>query len=390
MKNLFNVTFKVSVLSCLLGAAVTASGCQTTASLEADPVPQKSHIAAVNKSVAKLEPVSQEDLVRALADTRVIMIGERHDRLHHHLLQRDLIDKLEQQSPGKLVVAVEFFQQPFQPVLDAYIAGDLSEDEMLAQTEYFERWKFDYRLYAPIFRLLREKRIPLIALNVPVEVTRGVSRDGYKNIDESLVDMIPDPIHRDLEGYRERLEAVFADHPGQNEKDKARFLEIQMLWDEGMAQRAATALQDYPDHQLVILAGNGHIAPRNAIGERLLKRVDVSIAAVSAADALEGMGQMDLDYIVNAAPQTLSPAGKIGLELNSREEGLLILQVLEKSAAMVAGLKVGEVITHIEQVEMVRYGDLRIVMLDKKPADTISISVVNASGEARELEVTLQ
>ena len=83
-------------------------------------------------------------LVTKLADRRVVFVGESHDRYEDHLNQLAVIRGLHEQDVD-LAIGMEMFQQPFQPALDAYIAGEINEEEMLRRTDYFERWRFDYR-----------------------------------------------------------------------------------------------------------------------------------------------------------------------------------------------------------------------------------------------------
>jgi len=100
-------------------------------------------------------------LLDILADKRVIYIGESHDRYEDHLNQLGILRGLKARG-RHLAIGMEFFQQPFQPVLDAFVAGTLGEADFLKQTEYFERWRFDYRLYRPLLRFAREHGIPVI------------------------------------------------------------------------------------------------------------------------------------------------------------------------------------------------------------------------------------
>jgi uncharacterized iron-regulated protein len=90
-----------------------------------------------------------EGIIPRLADKRVVFIGESHNRFDHHLTQLAIIRRLHAIHP-RLAIGMEAFQQPFQGILDDYIEGRLSEEEMLRGTEYYTRWRFDYRLYAPI------------------------------------------------------------------------------------------------------------------------------------------------------------------------------------------------------------------------------------------------
>ena len=101
-------------------------------------------------------------IIPALAEKRVVFIGETHDRFDHHLNQLAVIQRLHEQDP-RWVIGLEYFQQPYQEYLDAYIAGTIDERTFLEKTEYFQRWRFDYRLYRPIFQYAREQGIPAAA-----------------------------------------------------------------------------------------------------------------------------------------------------------------------------------------------------------------------------------
>lgn len=88
-----------------------------------------------------------------------------HDRLDY-LNQLEVIRGLHARRRA-IAIGMEQFQQPFQGVLDDYVAGASPEREMLEGTEYFERWRFGYRLLAHRLRYAREHGIPVVALNVP-------------------------------------------------------------------------------------------------------------------------------------------------------------------------------------------------------------------------------
>ena len=71
---------------------------------------------------------------------------------------------------------------------------------MLKQTEYFTRWRFDYRLYRPILRFARDQGLPLVALNVPRELTERVAADAYLGRAATFASLAPqapsDPLPR--------------------------------------------------------------------------------------------------------------------------------------------------------------------------------------------------
>src|SRR5690606_39066069 len=151
-------------------------------------------------------------IIPDLAERRVVFVGETHSRFDHHLIQLEILRRLAAGNE-RIVLAVEWFQQPFQEVLDEYLRGDIDETTLLRRSEYYERWRFDFRHYGQILRFARERGIRVIALNLPAEVTRAAARQDLGELDPHLRQWIPEDIDRGDEAYRRRLQATFDAHP---------------------------------------------------------------------------------------------------------------------------------------------------------------------------------
>ena len=91
------------------------------------------------------------------------------------------------------------------------MAGRISEKEMLRCTEYFSRWRYDYRLYRPILRFARAKGIPLLALNPPREWVDRVAEGGVAALDPQIRRRLPEMDASDP-AYRARIRRVFTYH----------------------------------------------------------------------------------------------------------------------------------------------------------------------------------
>ena len=150
---------------------------------------------------------------------------------------------------------------------------------MLAQTEYYNRWQFDYRLYAPILEFAREQGIPVVALNVRQEISSKVAREGISGLSDAERAQFPAQLDRNLPGYRERLHAVFNEHPEIQDMNFENFVDAQLIWDEAMAERAARYLEAHPSRHLVVLAGDGHVI-RSGIPARFARLSGVEPASV--------------------------------------------------------------------------------------------------------------
>jgi uncharacterized iron-regulated protein len=216
-------------------------------------------------------------IVPALAERRVVFVGEQHHRYDHHLNQLAIIRGIHARH-ADLAVGLEFFQHTDQPHLDAYIAQDIDEMEMFRRTRFKERWSVDSRHYAPILRYAREHGIPLVGLNLPDDLVSKVRRHGIAGLDAEDRALVPE-IDRSDEEYRERLRRIYGTHP-PTLRDFERFVEVQLLWDEAMAARAAGYLKAHPGRRMVILAGNVHVAYGSGIPRRLHRRLAVDYAIV--------------------------------------------------------------------------------------------------------------
>ena len=317
--------------------------------------------------------IDLQTIIPQLAEKRVVYVGENHEQNEHHLVQMAVIQGIHQRYPD-LAIGMEYFQWPFQNYLDRYVVGELDEEEMLRKTEYFQRWSFDYRLYRPILQYAREHRIPLLALNVPAELSKKVARKGLADLSNEERSQLPATIDRSNKAYRQRLREVFKEHGFMKNADFEHFLEAQLLWDEGMARQAANYLREHPGRRLVILAGNGHLAYRAGIPNRVKRRLDVTDAVV--INGHHSGTQPDVaDYLLMPAPQDLPPRGMLGIMLDETEKGVDVMSVEKESPAQQAGIKKGDRLLRIDDQPIANVGDLRIEMLDKQPGDKVQVTV---------------
>jgi uncharacterized iron-regulated protein len=313
-----------------------------------------------------------EGIIPKLADRRVVFVGESHDRYDHHLVQLEIIRRLHAIHP-RLAIGMEMFQQPFQDVLDDYVAGTLGEQDMLRRSEYYQRWRFDFRLYAPILRYAREQQLPVIALNLPAELTQKVGRNGLDGLAAAERAQLPAEIDRSDAAYEQQLRKIFEQHPDSG-RGFDNFLEVQLLWDEGMAQRAADYLAAHQDYHMVILAGSGHIAGGSGIPNRLARRLPASSAIV--LNGWDGALEPGLaDFILLPEPRMLPPSGKFGLLLETQNPVPVVEACMPDSPCTRAGLQQGDRFLSIDGEPVEDITDLRLAMWDKLPGDTVTLEV---------------
>jgi uncharacterized iron-regulated protein len=234
----------------------------------------------LQRTLAEVDVLSSQQLeiVAKLEKTDVVYLGETHDRLSDHQAQLKIIEAVYQRKDGKVALAMEMFQRPYQKVLDRYINREISEEELLAQAEYEERWGFAWENYQAIAQFARKHRLPIIAMNTPTEVNRKVARQGLDSLTVEEKKYIPPESEIDLSNveYRTKIQQVYQQHAAHshgNSSSFERFFLTQVLWDETMAESIAQFVKSHPKTQVIVLVGQGHIAYGYGIPSRVARRL---------------------------------------------------------------------------------------------------------------------
>ena len=336
-------------------------------------------------AVVQGNPLPFSTLMETLAQNRVVFVGEIHDRYDHHLHQLAVLQGLHQRNP-KLAIGVEWFQQSFQPVLNDYLAGKLTEVEFLRRSEYFERWGYDYRQLRPILEYAKVNRLPVLALNAPVELTRKVSQGGLEALSKAERAQLPPIIHPADAAYQVRLRKVFEAH-SQGSQQFERFMLVQRIWDETMANNVARYLTLHPEHQMVVFAGVGHIGDGAGIPADLARQLPVLKLATVASSDSQATSPV-VDYTLMTEVVTLPPTGKLGVLLDTQGKGLSISALDKNSAAAKAGLQKGDRLAMLEGVSLENMADLKLALSQYQVGNAVKMTV-QRSGSSELLAYTV-
>jgi uncharacterized iron-regulated protein len=226
------------------------------------------------------QPQTVQSVLPDLTQADVVYLGETHDRRADHEAQLQIIQELHRSNP-QLAIGMEMFQLPYQGVIDQYLAGEITEAQLRQQTQYDRRWGFPWANYAPILRYAQANQLPVLALNVPTEVTQRVAAKGLSGLTARDRQWIPplEEIRTDNADYRQFLQDLYNDFHQEfgSSADFDRFVLSQVLWDETMAQGIAEFMQNYPDRQVVVLTGQGHIMYGYGIPSRVARRLGATL-----------------------------------------------------------------------------------------------------------------
>ena len=243
--------------------------------------------------------------LKELAKANVVYLGETHDRTQDRQLQLEIIQELQKRTP-QIAIAMEMFQIPYQDAIDGYLAGNLSEQELIEQSEYEQRWGYSWESYAPILRFAKKKQLRVLALNTPSEITRQVAKEGLDSLTPQQRKIIPptSEIRTDNDAYRQMLAKTFAQHQHASHGNSSRFDRFflaQVLWDETMAAEIAKFVKANHKHQVVVIAGQGHIIYGYGIPSRVARRMPQQFlqfsVLLSSPEEVTNSPQPIADYI---------------------------------------------------------------------------------------------
>lgn len=214
------------------------------------------------------------ELARELLENDAICVGEQHAQAPHHYAEAWLLELLATRASIvglELGVGFEMFQYPFQHALSAFQSSAIEEEDLLRRTEYAERWGYPIAFYRPLLEQARDRRLGMVALNAPKELTREVAKSGIDGLGARRAYELPELDLNDEE-HRADFQRRMRNHPGLRPESLDRYYQAQVLWDEVMAERAASWLiRHAPVRRLMIVAGQAH-CQRSAIPARIERR----------------------------------------------------------------------------------------------------------------------
>lgn len=345
---------------------------------------------------------SFENTVIELEKNRVIYLGETHDSMADHLLQMRIIQSLQARGVD-LVIAMEMFPKSSQQALDDYILDDtkMVETDFLRASHWFDVWRYDWRLFRPIFNLCRQKKIPVYGINVDREIVSSVFSSGNTDsLSTEQLQTVAQERDLSLNGYVERLHNIHKFHAkSPHGKGIAGFIQSQAIWDESMAENIANIVQKNPHKTVIVIAGAQHTRKDSGIPPRLLRRMNIQQASVlnlySDNAPLNPGSQADFFFL--AEPRALQAKGKIGVTLESvkdddGKEWLTITGLSHAGKAKEAGIKAGDTIATINGQPAKNMEDIGILMMDSKAGDILQMTVLrtNDDGVQQKKEIKVE
>ncbi|EOX4902807.1 ChaN family lipoprotein [Vibrio alginolyticus] len=227
------------------------------------------------------EHIALSKLPIELQQADVILIGEWHTHAGVHRFQTDMLKQLTSYDRS-LALSMEQFTRDKQPVVDAYLRGEIGEQYLMKQANAWPNYESDYR---PLVEFAKQKNLPVIAANAPKNIVRCIGRQGldYINkLDDDQRMFIAQAINTGSSPYKEKFMASM--HHGKPEQTEKQFT-AQVTWDETMAESIVSYLDDNPGAQVVHVAGKFHTEQGLGTAASILSRnPSLKVVVISPTD----------------------------------------------------------------------------------------------------------
>jgi len=248
------------------------------------------------------ESASLEDIVRAMWEVDVVMVGESHNDPVGHWIE-SAQGGAESGRVRPVVLSLEMFERDVQGIVDEYLQDLITEEQFKDDARPWKYYDEDYR---PMVELAREAGIPVIAANAPRRYVNRVTRlgrDALHDLGQRAREYLPPlPYPQASETYRNEWLNLMAEMPmervcpapeGEEEiqghpveqpqaqqpaparapTHMASFMEnglqAQALWDASMAHAITTQLELSPGALVLHMVGGFHVENHTGIPEQV-------------------------------------------------------------------------------------------------------------------------
>ena len=313
----------------------------------------------LDPTLTPIDPSKLTQILSSTSDNRggAVWLGEHHNSIKDHKLQAQFIQNIYQHrkqqkqfgsNNNKMAVGLEMIQVQFQPILDAYISKQISDEELKEQVQWEKRWSWSFEGYLPIFQTCRQLNIPLIALNVDSEDLGLVEANGLPGLSkDKLQKYVPDPngfaqfaqnryyktyvdyvispsydLHKEMGILRTTITGQQLDE----DMSFARFFSGRILWDESMASNAYKWVVNNPGGLICCLVGADHVKFTGGITgrfQRMAKEQQLDCTSLILNPTLiDTRPSGSVSMLSNAAASASGP-NDLTLQLRYLKEGVV-------------------------------------------------------------------
>lgn len=342
--------------------------------------------------------ISFQKMIKEMKESEFIYVGETHNSLPMHDIQSKIIQALYEQDRN-LSIGLEMFPVSFQEALNKWSMAILSQDEFIRESRWYVNWNFNFGFYEKIFKLAKNNKIPLYALNAPRAIIRKIRMKGWGKLSEDEKKAVPKPDvsheeHRIL--IRTIFESMELPHQmkgGDLDMVFEGLYRAQSAWDEVMAFNAIQS-REREGRKMVVLVGSGHLLYNLGINRRAYEKNRLPLKTVICVVIPEGKKSIKVtrslaDYVwgINEEQMPIFPSIGLRFKKFDRLDNLVIERKPIDGISKNANFEKGDIVLSVDGKSFSDINELRIYLAEFNWDDEVKFCLLR---NAQQLEVLLK
>jgi len=254
-----------------------------------------------NSKTRKYVKLSQ--MAKECQKADIIFFGELHDDELLHWLEIEFLREFYHNN-HEIAVSMEMFERDTQGILNDFLMGKIEESDFLLRSRAWDNYPTDYK---PIVEFAKEKKLPLIAANVPRYIASFVNREGLEILDSLSVQekmWVARAVNTDDGTYKDKFFGLMGNMQMGHGMLLDRLFAAQCVKDDTMAESIVDYLKANPKKKVIHFNGDFHSQSGLGTVERVdknYKSLVISPLAKAEGEKLEISKEDDIsiaDYII--------------------------------------------------------------------------------------------
>lgn len=221
-----------------------------------------------------------EDLVRALADVDVVMLGEKHGETEQHKRQAVIVNGLLELGV-KPALLMEMFSLNQQTILDKLNKPEKDQANKLAiELKWWKTAWPAFNAYEPMVQAAFDKQLPVIAADLPNDVQKAVREQGVEILKPELrqaLKLNTLPLEAARASWATAMKKAHCDM--LSEEELKHVTTLQRVRDAFMAKRILDAQAEHG--KAILIAGRAHTRHDRSIPRQMARLSETKTTVLS-------------------------------------------------------------------------------------------------------------
>lgn len=245
--------------------------------------------------------LTSAQLASKLQKYDVVFFGEYHDQSEIHQYELELLEAMYKAKGEKLALYMEMFEADNQSKLNNFLADTLSEENFLDASRPWPNYRTDY---APLVNFAKEKKMPVIAANVPRFLAAHVAKNNAstEGVEAQYQQWLPKHTYAPEGAYKDKFYAQMSSPAAPMKMPPQRLAAVyaaQCLKDDKMAESIAAFADAHQNMQILHINGCFHSDAHLGTAQKLeALRPELKVAVITPLERKQKGEKPAGDFVV--------------------------------------------------------------------------------------------